>query len=239
MISKVATMEEILSKFHDGQTIMFSDWHGEFAADDIIEGLLKKKIQGIHAIAVSAGMPDLGVGKLIKEKQVKSLITTHIAYNPHAKEQMFAGELDIEFSPQGTFSERIRCGGFGLGGCLTPTGLDTDVEKGKQRITINGKDYLLELPLRADIALLKATKADKAGNLYFRMNSRAIADNMAFAADLVIVEAEELVEVGELHPEEIHVPAPIVDIIYVRSGETKHLCPLWKRLKEKEKGGVK
>ncbi len=115
MISKIVTKEEALSKIHDGQTIMFGDWHGEFAADDLIEGMLQKGVKDIHAIAVSAGMPDLGVGKLIKEKLVKSLITTHIAFNPHAKEQMFAGELDIEFSPQGTFSERIRCGGFGLG----------------------------------------------------------------------------------------------------------------------------
>ena len=156
MLSKIFSMEEILKKFHDGQTIMFGDWHGEFAADDIIEGILDKGVKDIHAIAVSAGMPDLGLGKLISAKRVKSLITTHIGLNPVAKDQMFAGELDIEFSPQGTFSERIRCGGYGLGGCLTPTGLGTDVEKGKQKLEINGKEYLLELPLRADITLIKA-----------------------------------------------------------------------------------
>lgn len=150
---------------------------------------------------------------------------------------MFAGDLDIEFSPQGTFSERIRCGGFGLGGCLTPTGVGTDVEKGKQKLTINGKEYLLELPLRADIALIKASKADTAGNLSFRMNSRAICSNMAFAADLVIAEVEELVELGELGPEEIQVPAPVVDMVYVRTGETQHMCPMWQRLKAKAEGG--
>lgn len=237
MLSKIVSKEEALSKIHDGQTIMFSDWHGEFAADDIIEGMLEKGVKNINAIAVSAGMPDLGVGKLIRAKLVKNLITTHIAYNPHAREQMFTGELNIEFSPQGTFSERIRCGGFGLGGCLTPTGINTDVEKGKQKITINDKEYLLELPLRADVALIKATKADKAGNIYFRMNSIAISNNMAFAADLVIVEAEELVEIGELSPEEIDVPAPIIDMVYVRNGNIRHICPLWQHLKEK--GGVK
>lgn len=236
MLSKIVTKEEALSKICDGQIIMFSDWHGEFAADDLIEGMLEKGVKDIKAISVSAGMPDLGVGKLIAAKRVKSLITTHIAYNPSAKEQMFAGELDIEFSPQGTFSERIRCGGFGLGGCLTPTGLGTDVEKGKQKLTINGKEYLLELPLRADVALIKATKVDTAGNLYFRMNSIAIANNMAFAADTVIVEAEELVELGELGPEDIHVPAPIVDMVYVRTGQTRHTCPLWQRLRAKAEG---
>lgn len=237
MLSKVVTMDEILDKFHDDQTIMFGDWHGEFAADDIIDRLVQKDIKGINAIAVSAGMPDQGVGKLIKAKMVKSLITTHIAYNPIARDQMFAGELDVEFSPQGTFSERIRCGGFGLGGCLTPTGIGTDVEKGKQKLTINGKEYLLELPLHADIALIKATKADTAGNLSFRMNSRAICSNMAFAADLVIAEVEELVGLGELGPEEIQVPAPVVDMIYVRTGETRHMCPMWQRLKAKAEGG--
>lgn len=238
MISKIVTKEEAIAKIHDGQTIMFGDWHGEFAADDLIDAMLEKGVKDIHAIAVSAGMPDLGVGKLIAAKLVKSLITTHIAFNPHARDQMFAGELDIEFSPQGTFSERIRCGGFGLGGCLTPTGLNTEVEKGKQKLMIQGKEYLLELPLRADVALIKATKADSAGNLYFRMNSIAISSDMAFAADLVIVEAEELVEIGELSPEQIDVPAPLVDMVYVRNGENRrHTCPLWQRLKEK--GGAK
>ena len=215
MKSKVVTREEALSRIHDGQTIMFGDWHGEFAADEIIDGMLEKGIKDIDAIAVSAGMADQGVGKLIKDHRVKSLITTHIGLNPIAKDQMFAGELAIEFSPQGTFAERIRCGGAGLGGCLTPTGLGTEVEEGKQKLTIDGKEYLLELPLRADVALIKATKADTAGNISFRMNSRATNSTMAMAADTVIVEVEEIVEVGELGPEEIDVPAPVIDMIYV------------------------
>lgn len=185
MLSKVVSKEEALSKIHDGQTIMFGDWHGEFAADEIIDGMLEKGIKDIHAIAVSAGMPDQGVGKLIKDKRVKSLVTTHIALNPLARDQMFAGELDIEFCPQGTWSERIRCGGAGLGGCLTPTGVGTEVENGKQKLTINGKEYLLELPLHADVSLIKATKADTAGNLYFHLNSRATNSTMAFAGDFV------------------------------------------------------
>ena len=205
MLSKVVSKEEALTKIHDGQTIMFGDWHGEFAADEIIDGMLEKGIKDIHAIAVSAGMPDQGVGKLIREKRVKSLVTTHIALNPLARDQMFAGELDIEFCPQGTWSERIRCGGAGLGGCLTPTGVGTEVENGKQKLTI---------------------KADTAGNLYFHLNSRATNSTMAFAGDFVIAEVEEIVEVGELGPEEIHVPAPIVDMVYVRTGEKRPLCPM-------------
>lgn len=233
MLSKVVTKEEALAKIHDGQTIMFGDWHGEFAADEIIDGMLEKGVKDISAIAVSAGMPDQGVGKLIVAKRVKSLITSHIGLNPVARDQMFAGELEVEFSPQGTWAERIRCGGAGLGGCLTPTGVGTEIEKGKQKHTINGKEYLLELPLHADIALVKATKADTAGNISFRMNSRATNSTMAYAADFVIAEVEDLVEVGELGPEEIGVPAPVIDMVYVRTGEKKPLCPMWQRAKAK------
>ena len=142
MRSKVVTKEEALAKIKDGQTIMFGDWHGQITADELIDGVLEKGVKDIAAIAVSAGTPDQGVGKLIAAHRVKSLATTHIAFNPLARDQMFAGELDIEFVPQGTFAERIRCGGAGLGGCLTPTGIGTEVEEGKQKLTINGKECL-------------------------------------------------------------------------------------------------
>ena len=145
MLSKVVSKEEALTKIHDGQTIMFGDWHGEFAADEIIDGMLEKGIKDIHAIAVSAGMPDQGVGKLIREKRVKSLVTTHIALNPLARDQMFAGELDIEFCPQGTWSERIRCGGAGLGGCL-PAGYPSQYFRraGLYSVPQSGLEFLMK-----------------------------------------------------------------------------------------------
>lgn len=233
MKSKVATKEAALEKIQDGQTIMFGDWHGELSAEELITGMLEKGVKDIDAIAVSGGMPDQGLGRLINEHRVKSLITTHIGLNPVAGQQMFAGELAVEFVPQGTFAERIRCGGAGLGGVLTPTGIGTDVERGKQRLIIDGKEYLLELPLRADVALIKAAKADTAGNLQFRLTGRATNSYMAFAADTVIAEVEELVEVGELGPDEIDVPAPIVDMVYVRQGEKKPICPMWQRARAK------
>lgn len=236
MTSKVATIEEILSSFRDGQTIMFGDWHGELSAEEIITGLLDKGTKDIHAIAITAGMPDQGLGRLIHEHRVNSLIATHIGLNPEAKDQMFAGELQVEFVPQGTFAERVRCGGAGLGGCLTPTGIGTDVEKGKQKLTINGKEYLLELPLRADVAVIKAETADTAGNIKFRLTGRASNSYMALAADVVVVEVENLVEVGQLAPDEIDIPAPIVDKVYLRTGEKKPFCPMWKRAMEKEVG---
>lgn len=238
-LNKVVTKEDALRKIHDGQTIMFGDWHGELAADELIDGMLEKGVKDICAIAASGGMPDQGVGKLIAAKRVSKLITTHIGLNPIAKDQMLAGELDVEFCPQGTWAERIRCGGAGLGGCLTPTGVGTDVEKGKQKLTINGKEYLLELPLRADVALVKATKADTAGNISFRLNARATNSTIALAADFVIAEVEEVVEVGELGPEEIDVPAPIIDMVYVRTGEKRPMCPMWQRAKAKAEAKAK
>ena len=239
MISKVVSKEEAIAKFHDGQTIMFGDWHGEHSAEELITGMLEKGVKDISAIAVSGGMPDQGLGRLIHEKLVKDLITTHIGLNPEARDQMFAGELNVEFVPQGTFAERIRCGGAGLGGCLTPTGVGTDIEKGKQKLTIDGKEYPLELPLHADVALIKAWKADTIGNIAFRYTGRATNSYMAFAADIVIVEVEELVEVGELGPDDIDVPAPIIDMVYVRTGEKKPFCPMWQRARAKAEGGGK
>lgn len=240
MKSKVVTKEEALAKFHDEQTILFGDWHGEISADELIAGILEKGVKNIHAVAVSGGMPDQGIGTLIVEKRIKSLATTHIGLNPVARDQMFAGELEVEFIPQGTFAERIRAGGSGLGGVLTPTGVGTSVAEGKQVLTINSKEYLLEMPIHGEVALIRAWKADSIGNLQFRLCARATNSYMALAADTVIVEVEELVEVGELDPDSIDIPAPIVDMIYVRQGEKKPFCPMWKRaMKKAEEGGKK
>lgn len=234
MKDKVVTLEQAVAPIQDGQTIMFGDWHGQLAAEEIIGGILKKGVKDIQAISITAGMWDQGVGRLINEHRVKQLVTTHIGFNPVAQEQMATGELMVEFVPQGTFAERIRSGGAGLGGCLTPTGVGTDVEKGKQKLIINEKEYLLELPLYADVAVLKATKADKAGNISFRLISRTSNSYMALAADIVIVEVEELVEVGELAPDEIDIPAPIVDMVYVRQGEKKPFCLMWQKQRNDE-----
>ena len=233
MKNKVVELDQAVAAIKDGQTILFGDWHGENSAEEIITGVIEKNVKNITAVAVSGGMPDQGVGRMIVNHQVSKLLTTHIGLNPVAKDQYVAGELDVEFIPQGTFTERIRCGGYGHGGCLTPTGVGTQVAEGKQVLNINGKDYLLEMPIRGDVALIKATKGDAAGNIYFRKTSGAISDMMAFAADTVICEVEELVEVGELDPDEISVPAPVVDMIYVRKGEKKPFCPMWQRAKAK------
>ena len=239
MKNKVSTLEQCVANVKDGQTILFGDWHGELSAEEVITGVLEKGVKDIEAIAVSGGMPDQGVGRLIVNKQVKTLRTTHIGLNPVAKDQMFAGELEVEFIPQGTFAERIRAGGFGLGGVLTPTGVGTDVANGKQVLNLNGKDYLLEMPIHGDVAIIKAWKGDEYGNIKFRLTANATNYYMAFAADTVICEVEELVEVGSMEPDEIDVPAPVIDYIYVRKGEKKPFCPMWQRAKAKAEAKAK
>ena len=150
---------------------------------------------------------------MIANKQVKKLFVSHIGTNPHTSEQMNSGELEIEFCPQGSLAERVRAGGCGLGGILTQTGMGTIVAEGKQIVNVDGKDYLLEKPLRADIALVGASLGDKAGNLVYRGTSQNFNPLMASAADLVIAEINELVEVGEIAAENVKTPSIMVDFI--------------------------
>lgn len=235
MKNKVVTLDQVLDKLHDGQSIMFSDCHGGYAPDEIIDGMLKKGVKDLTAIAVASGRPDEGVGKLVTDHRIKKFVTSHIGLNKNSITEMFAGEMEVEFVPQGTFAERIRCGGFGLGGCLTRTGIGTDVEKGKEKVTVDGVEYLLEKPIHADVAILKGTTADTAGNIYCKGTSLLCVDYMAMAADLVIFEVENVVEPGELDPEKVLVQAPIVDMVYVRQGEKNPMWPSWKKQIEKIK----
>ena len=150
---------------------------------------------------------------IVADFRVKKLFVSHIGTNPHTSEQMNSGELEIEFCPQGSLAERVRAGGCGLGGILTQTGMGTIVAEGKQIVNVDGKDYLLEKPLRADIALVGASLGDKAGNLVYRGTSQNFNPLMASAADLVIAEINELVEVGEIAAENVKTPSIMVDFI--------------------------
>ena len=178
-----------------------------------IDALIEKGIKDITVIANDTGFPDRGVGKLVVSKQIKKAIVSHVGTNKETGRQMNSGEMEVLLVPQGTLAERIRAGGVGLGGVLTPTGVGTVIEDGKQKMIVNGKEYLIELPLRAEIALLHAWKADTSGNLVYRRMARNFNPLMAMAADLVIVEAEQIVEVGELGPDEVITPGALIDII--------------------------
>ncbi len=210
-MEKIISLEKALEKVKDGMTIMIGGFLGVGTPLALVDGLVKKNVRELTIIANDTAMPQVGIGKLVVNKQLKKLIASHIGTNPETGRQMIAGELNVELVPQGTLAERIRCGGAGLGGFLTPTGVGTIVEEGKQRLVLNGKNYLLEMPLHADVALLAAHKADKFGNLVFRRTTRNFNPMMAFAADTVIVEAKEIVETGSIDPDEVMVTGVVVD----------------------------
>ncbi|MCL2365588.1 MAG: CoA transferase subunit A [Oscillospiraceae bacterium] len=213
MNSKVRTLAEAMEMIHDGQTIMISGFTFAGTPEILIDGIIEKGVKDLHLITNDTGTAEFGIGKLVVNKLVKKIQTSHIGLNKEAGRQMTAGELDVELIPQGTIAERIRVAGAGLGGFLTPTGVGTIVEEGKQKLNINGKDYLLELPLRAEVALIKAYKADKYGNCTYRRAARNFNPLMATAADFVIVAAEEIVEFGAIDPELVFTPGIMVDMV--------------------------
>ena len=212
-MSKFISIEEAVSKVKDGMTIMVGGFLANGTPNKIVDALAKSGVKNLTLICNDTAYPDKGVGQLIANKQVKKLFVSHIGTNPHTSEQMNSGELEIEFCPQGSLAERVRAGGCGLGGILTQTGMGTIVAEGKQIVNVDGKDYLLEKPLRADIALAGASLGDKAGNLVYRGTSQNFNPLMASAADLVIAEINELVEVGEIAAENVKTPSIMVDFI--------------------------
>lgn len=192
---------------------MIGGFLGVGTPEKIIDEIIKNKIKNLTVIANDTAFEDKGIGKLVKNKLCKKVIVSHIGTNPETQRQMIEGTLQVELVPQGTLAERIRAGGVGLGGILTPTGVGTIVEEGKQIIEIEGKKYLLELPLRADVALIKAKKADYIGNLVFNLTAENFNPLMALSANTVIVEVEEIVPTGSLSPNEIKIPGVVVDYI--------------------------
>jgi len=212
-MNKIKTLEEITALFKDGQVMMIGGFICAGTPETFVDALIEKGIKDLTVIANDTGFPDRGIGKLVVNKRIKKLIASHVGTNKETGRQMNSGEMDVTLVPQGTLAERIRAAGVGLGGILTPTGVGTIVEEGKQKLNIDGREYLLEIPLKAEIALLHAYKADKSGNLVYRMMSRNFNPLMAMAADMVIVSAEHIVEVGELEPDEIVTPGTFVDII--------------------------
>ncbi|MDF2521358.1 MAG: acetate CoA-transferase subunit alpha [Clostridia bacterium] len=218
MKNKLTAAKDAVKNIKDGMTIMIGGFLGNGTPEAMIDEIIKSGIKGLTIIANDTAFPDRGIGKLIVNKSVKKVIVSHIGTNPETGRQMNEKEIEVELVPQGTLAEQVRAGGGGLGGILTPTGLGTVVEEGKQKITINGREYLLELPLRADVAIIKGTKIDKQGNVFYNKSTRNFNPLMAAAADFVIAECDEIVEVGEIDPNYVMTPSILVDII-VKGGE--------------------
>jgi acetate CoA/acetoacetate CoA-transferase alpha subunit len=179
----------------------------------LIDELVRQGKRDLTVIANDTAMPGRGIGKLVDAKLVSRTVASHIGLNPVTQRQMIAGEMKVDLVPQGTLIERIRAAGFGLGGVLTPTGVGTLVEEGKQRIEVDGKSYLLETALRADFALVHAFLADYSGNLAYALTARNFNPVIAMAGNTTIVTADNIVPVGVIGPDHVITPAPIVDYL--------------------------
>lgn len=207
------SLEKAVAMIPDGASLMVGGFMGVGAPVRIIDELVRQGKRDLTVIANDTAAPGVGIGKLITAKLVRKAMVSHIGTNPETQRLMIAGEMEVDLVPQGTLVERIRAGGCGLGGILTPTGVGTAVEEGKQKLTVGGKDYLLETALRAGFALVNAFLADYLGNLYYALTARNFNPVMALAADTVIVDADNIVPVGVIAPDHVVTPAPIVDYL--------------------------
>src|SRR5690554_2450298 len=212
-MNKVVSMDQALEHIKDGMTVMIGGFLGVGNPHKVIDALVEKGVKDLTLIANDTAFPEVGLGKLIVNKQVKKAIVSHIGTNPETGRQMNEGETVVELVPQGTLIEQIRAGGAGLGGILTPTGVGTIVEEGKEKLTIDGKEYLLEKALRADVALIFGSIVDGKGNVFYKRATNNFNQFGATCADIVIVEAEKLVKMGEIEPESVMTPGIFVDYI--------------------------
>ncbi|WP_333003152.1 3-oxoacid CoA-transferase subunit A [Vibrio coralliilyticus] len=214
-MKKHISADQIGQHLRDGMTIMIGGFMGTGAPEKLIDLLIENDIRDITLISTDTALPGVGTSRLIAEQRVSKLYASHIGLNPETGRQMNDGLLDVELVPQGTLAERIRCGGAGLGGVLTPTGLGTLVAESKQLIEVDGQQFLLEKPLKADLALIRGSKVDLRGNVFYSKTTQNFNPLMATAAECVIVEAEQLVEIGDIQPEAIHTQSLYVDHIFV------------------------
>ncbi len=213
---KIMDVKDVVSLVPDGATIMVGGFLGVGTPETIIDELINQSKKDLTLIVNDTAFIDKGVGKLIANKLVKKVIASHIGTNAETQRQMLENEIEVELVPQGTLAERIRAAGAGLGGILTPTGVGTMVEEGKKTMEINGKTYILELPLKADFAFIKAKEADYNGNLIYSFTAKNFNPIMALAADTVVAEVGEIVPVGVLPPDYIHTPHVFIDYVVRR-----------------------
>ncbi|AST80701.1 acetate CoA-transferase subunit alpha [Citrobacter farmeri] len=215
MKTKLITLQNAADFFRDGMTIMVGGFMGVGTPPRLVEALLESGVRDLTLIANDTAFVDTGIGPLIVNGRVNKVIASHIGTNPETGRRMIAREMEVQLVPQGTLIEQIRCGGAGLGGFLTPTGVGTIVEDGKQTLTLDGKTWLLERPLRADLALIRAHRADPLGNLTYQLSARNFNPLIALAADITLVEPDELVETGDLLPDQIVTPGAVIDHIVI------------------------
>lgn len=215
--NKEVSMEQALEHIKDDMSLMVGGFAGTGSPLGLIQGTVRKQVKNITLIGTDTGFPRQGVGLMVESGQITKAIVSHVGTNPLTGKLAAEGKMEVELVPQGTLAERIRSGGYGLGGVLTPTGIGTDIEIGKMKIEVDGRLYLLEKPLRADVAIIRCEVADRMGNLICYGTNVAYSLMMAAAADVVIAEAKQIVEIGELDPSRIDVQSIFVD--YIVKGE--------------------
>jgi acetate CoA/acetoacetate CoA-transferase alpha subunit len=210
---KTISLHDAVAMIPDGARLMIGGFMGVGTPERVVDELVRQRKRDLTVIANDNAMPGIGIGKLVSAGLVRKTIASHIGLNPETQNKMLAGEMEVELVPQGTLIERIRAAGFGLGGILTPTGVGTVVEEGKQRLEVDGKPFLLETALHADFALVQSFLADYLGNLQYALTARNFNPVIAMAAGTVIVEAENIVPVGVIAPDHVMTPAPVVDYL--------------------------
>ena len=210
---KTVALADAVSIIPDGATLMIGGFMGVGTPERLIDEIVRQGKRNLTVIANDTALPGRGIGKLIDAGLINRTIASHIGLNPETQKQMIAGKMAVDLVPQGTLIERIRAGGFGLGGVLTPTGVGTIVEEGKQKVQVNGKTYLIETALHAEFALIDAFLADYLGNLSYVLTARNFNPVIAMAADTTIVTAEHIVPVGLIAPDQVVTPAPLVHFL--------------------------
>jgi acetate CoA/acetoacetate CoA-transferase alpha subunit len=210
---KTISLKDAVALIPDGASLMIGGFMAVGTPERVIDELVRQGKRNLTVIANDTAMPGRGIGKLVSAGLITRTIASHIGLNPETQQQMINGRMTVDLVPQGTLIERIRAGGFGLGGILTPTGVGTVVEEGKQRLEVDGKSYLVETALRADFALVHAFLADYLGNLSYALTARNFNPVIAMAADTVVVTADHIVPVGVIAPDHVVTPAPVVDYL--------------------------
>jgi len=219
----VSTAGEAINDIPDGATLMLGGFGLCGIPENCISALVKKGIKNLTCISNNAGVDEFGIGLMLKQKQVKKMISSYVGENAEFERQLLSGELEVELIPQGTLATRCMAAGYGMPAIYTPAGVGTEVAIGKEIRNFNGKDYLLEYAFDADYAIVKAWKGDTMGNLIFKDTARNFNPLMAMAGKITIAEVEELVEAGTLHTNEIHVPGIYVHRIFQGSNYEKRI----------------
>ncbi len=210
---KTIALEQAVAMIPDGASVMIGGFMGIGTPERLMDEVARQGKRDLTVIANDTATPGCGIGKLVTSGTVRKAIVSHIGLNPETQKKMIAGEMEVELVPQGTLIERIRAGGFGLGGILTPTGVGTMVEQGKTKLEVDGKQYLLETALHADFALVEAFLSDYYGNLVYALTARNFNPVIAMAATTVIVDAAHIVPVGMISPDHVVTPAVLVDFV--------------------------